>query len=225
MIEVEAPTLARALLRPPRRHEPTHRPSRPRGVRDFYADKLAWAGLALCALALTYGGGAAMFWFHAIELGEGGPAISPWLHWGLDSTAGFLGLTPLIAVIVPVAAWAAVDPGGRVRAWRFAAVGGMLLAVLTAPAPLLHDRFLARGTWLAGRITELWGDPRYAAAPEHHHHAETPLFDMGAHVVAGIPTYVVLSWLGLGLARAALSRGGAGAGGRRRPPPPPPPAR
>jgi hypothetical protein len=194
-------------------------------VRDFYADKLAWAGLALCALALTYGGGAAMFWFHAIELGEGGPAISPWLHWGLDSTAGFLGLTPLIAVIVPVAAWAAVDPGGRVRAWRFAAVGGMLLAVLTAPAPLLHDRFLARGTWLAGRITELWGDPRYAAAPEHHHHAETPLFEMGAHVVAGIPTYVVLSWLGLGLARAALSRGGAGAGGRRRPPPPPPPAR
>jgi hypothetical protein len=68
--------------------------------------------LALCAIALTYGGGAAMFWFHAIELGEGGPAISPWPHWGLDSTAGFLGLTPLIAVIVPVAAWAAVDAGG-----------------------------------------------------------------------------------------------------------------
>lgn len=219
-----APTLARALFRPRRRQEPAQRPSRPRGVRDYYADQVAWAGLALCTLVLTYGGGAAMFWFHAIHLGEGGPAISPWLHWGLDSTAGFLGLTPLIAVILPVAAWATVDAGGRVRAGRFAVVGGGMLALVAAPAPLFHDTFLARGTWLAGRITELWGDPRYASVAAHHHH-ESPLFEMGQQVLAGVAIYVPLTWLGLMLARTAVSRGGAGADGRRRPPPPPPPAR
>ena len=110
------------------------------------------------------------------------------------------------------------------RAGRFSLVGGALLAVLTAPAPLFHDRFLARGTWLAGQITAWWGDPRYANAAAHHHH-ESPLFEMGQHVLAGVPIYVPLTWVGLMLARGALSRGGGGAAGRRPRRPPGPRAR
>ena len=85
-----------------------------------------------------------------------------------------------------------------------------MLALVAAPAPLFHDNFLARGTWLAGRITELWGDPRYASATAHHHD-ESPLFEMGQQVLAGIAIYVPLTWLGLMLARTPVSRGGAAA--------------
>jgi hypothetical protein len=71
---------------------------------DYYRDRLARRALIVCALALAYGGGAVMFWVHAVYLGEKGPAISPYLHWALDSTAGFIGLTPPLAVILPLAA-------------------------------------------------------------------------------------------------------------------------
>jgi hypothetical protein len=157
-----------------------------------------------------------MFWFHAIYLGEGGPSISPYLHWALDSTAGFLGLTPAIAIIIPLAAWTAMEPGpggariGRVRAGRFALVGGVLLALVTAPAPLFHDNFLARGTWLGEHITDMWGGSQYVSAHVHHEVEASPLFEMGQQVVAGIPTYIPLMFVGLLLARAMarLGRGG-----------------
>src|SRR5439155_8840188 len=57
----------------------------------FYGDRLAWIALAVSAFIICYGGGAVLFWFHAIYLGEGGPAISPTAHWLLDSTAGLIG--------------------------------------------------------------------------------------------------------------------------------------
>ena len=47
-------------------------------VRTFYAQHRGWRGLLISSLILTYAGGAVMFWYHAIYLGEGGPAISPW---------------------------------------------------------------------------------------------------------------------------------------------------
>jgi len=176
-------------------------------VREFYRDPVAWAGLAVCTLVLTYGGGAIMFWFHAIYLGEGGPAISPYLHWALDSTAGFLGLTPAIAVIIPLAAWTAMEPGpggarlGRVRPGLFALVAGVLLALVTAPAPIFHDNFLARGTWLGEHITHMWGGPQYVSAHVHQEVEAGPWFEMGQQVVAGIPTYVPLMFVGLMLVR------------------------
>jgi hypothetical protein len=182
-------------------------------MRDFYADPVAWAGLAVCTLILTYGGGAVMFWFHAIYLGEGGPAVSPYLHWALDSSAGFLGLTPPIALILPIAAWTAMEPGpwgdriGRVRVGRFALVGGVLLAVVTAPAPLIHDSFLARGTWLADHITKMWGGPQYISGHVHHEAEASPVFEMAQQVVAGIPTYVPLMFIGLMMARGLIGAG------------------
>lgn len=184
-------------------------------VRAFYRDPVAWAGLAVYALILAYGGGAIMFWFHAIYLGEGGPAISPYLHWALDSTAGFLGLTPAIAVIIPLAAWTAMEPGpdgariGRVRPVRFALVGGVLLALVTAPAPVIHDNVLARGTWLGEHITRIWGGQQYVSAHVHQEVEASPLFEMGQQVVAGIPTYVPLMFVGLVVVRS-LSRLGRG---------------
>jgi hypothetical protein len=205
------PTVAHSLFRPgtvadPRRTPPS--PSVPdRGVRGlvraFYRDSVAWTGLAFFSLVLTYLGGAVMFWFHALYLGEGGPAISPWLHWALDSSAGCIGLTIPIAVILPISAWVALDRNGRINAGLFSLVGGVLLALTTAPAPLFHNNFLARGTWLAERITALVGSEQYAAPPDVHAHGSA-LFEMAQQVVAGIPTYVPLMFIALLVARGVI---------------------
>src|SRR5262245_57392687 len=62
----------------------------------------SWLILIITSLVMIYLGGAAMFWFHAIYLGEGGPAISPVLHWFMDSTAALL-LTPILFMVLPLA--------------------------------------------------------------------------------------------------------------------------
>ena len=157
-------------------------------VRDFYADRRSGLALLVSAIILIYGGGAVLFWFHAIYLGEGGPAVSPWLHWALDSTAGFIGLIPPIAVILPVAARAGTPA-------RFAVTGGVLLAFATAPGPLLHDTLVARGTFVADRVERLFGRG-YEPTGEPQ---ELPLLvEAIQQVGAAIPVYVTLfalAWL------------------------------
>jgi hypothetical protein len=193
-------------------------------VRTFYAQHRGWRGLLVASLILTYVGGAVMFWYHAIYLGEGGPAISPWHHWLLDSTAGFVGLTPAIALILPFAHRAATTapdgtPGTTIHPARFAVVGGTLLAFVTAPAPLVHDEFIGRGTWLAGQVTDLFGHHHVATGSEH----EVPkILEMAQQVFAGIPTYVALMWITL-LALRAMALSPASAGPPLPPVPPMPP--
>jgi hypothetical protein len=190
--------------------------------RSFYAEHRGWRALLVSSLILTYAGGAALFWYHAIYLGEGGPAISPWHHWLLDSTAGFIGLTPAIALILPIAhRFATTEPDGtmpaptpapapapaatsspHVHPARFAVVGGTLLAFVTAPAPLLHDELIGQGTWLADRATHLFGRHHVPTGSEH----EVPkVLEMAQQVVAAIPIYVVLMSVTL-LALRALRR-------------------
>src|SRR2546421_385549 len=80
---------------------------RPRALVRFYVDyyraPLAWFGLLVTLLVVAYAGGAVMFILHAGVLGELGPAISPVEHWVLDSTLGFVGLAPVVALIAPLA--------------------------------------------------------------------------------------------------------------------------
>lgn len=161
-------------------------------VTDFYRDPLGWLALAVSAFVLVYLGGAAMFWFHSIYLGEGGPAISPVLHWFVDSTAGFIALTPALAIILPITA-RQVRPhqGATLRSVRYAILGGTLFALVTAPGPVLHDNFVGRGTWFADRITALWGDGR-PLPPMHH---LPPPTDMSLQVAFGIPVYIGLMWI------------------------------
>jgi hypothetical protein len=168
-------------------------------ARRFYAGHLGWLGLLVSIVVIAYGGGAVMFWFHSIYLGEGGPAISPWLHWLVDSTAGAIGLGPVIAVLLPLGAWAATTPSttggtgtGEIRPIQFSFVAGGLLALATAPAPILHDRLIGRGTWLAEQLTRLLGNGHSPTGESQ----EVPLLaEMGQQVGASLPTYTALMWL------------------------------
>lgn len=137
----------------------------------YYRDPLSWLALAVSSVLLCYVGGAAMFWFHAVELGEGGPAISWGAHWLLDSSVGFLALTPALLLIIPAAVFAAdkfSPANSRLHSLLYAAVAGGLFALLTVPGPIAHDKFVGRGTWLAGQVTALIGDPSAPLAPHHH---------------------------------------------------------
>jgi len=185
-------------------------------ITDFYKSRVAWAALIISTIILAYVGGAVMFWFHAIYLGEGGPAISNWLHWLLDSSAGFIGLGPAIAIILPIAVWASTpstDPepsasateASKSRAFRpaiFALVGGFLFAVVTGPGPFMHNALVGRGTYLAQVVTYWWGSGQQPLV-----RTATPVsvpVELGRQILVAIPTYILLMAVALICVRAFM---------------------
>jgi hypothetical protein len=171
---------------------------------SYYRDPLAWYGAFLSLLVLAYAGGAVMFMLHAEILGELGPAIDPMEHWALDSTLGFVGLAPVVAVIVPLAAWAVRHPeDSTVPTLPCAIVGGTLFGLALAPAPIAHDLLVGRGTWLANHVTQLLG-----GTPAQHIHGTgdsvPQSLSIALQVLVGIPTYILLLWAALRLVQASL---------------------
>jgi hypothetical protein len=158
-------------------------------VFRFYRQPASWLALIITSLVMIYVGGAAMFWFHAIYLGEGGPAISPVLHWFIDSTAA-LALTPVLFVLLPVASRFAMVSQQDLSPHRFALFSGAIFAVMTIPGPFIHNTFVGRGTWLADEVTRLWGNGR--PVPPY---TEYPFaLDAVLQLSFGLPLYIALMW-------------------------------
>jgi hypothetical protein len=172
----------------------------------FYRDPLAWLALVLNSVVLCYLGGMVMFWFHAIQLGEGGPAISWYAHWMLDSTFGFIALTPALAVIMPIAVWAAqaLAETRKMIPWLYAAVAGGLFALVTAPGPIAHNLLVGRGTWIANEVTHLVGNPSQPLTPVQKYPA---LAEMTQQLGAGLPLYLSLVALTALAMRRMIARG------------------
>ena len=191
------PSITTATVRPAR---PARRSARAVAVttarsalaegRSYYATGQARTRLLIMAVALTYGGGAAMFYLHAIVRGEQGPAIANLWHWLLDSTLGFIGLTPALVVLLPLTAKVM-----KSRTASYVAAGG-LFGLMTAPGPVLHNLIAGSGTPLARAATSFFGtDPGVAAAQAEAAHTHA------GHVHAADPSAVssVLAQLGVGL--------------------------
>ncbi|MFI6094856.1 hypothetical protein ACIA8G_04840 [Lentzea sp. NPDC051213] len=165
--------------------------------KAYYADPIAWVALLITSVLLCYGGGAAMFYVHSIHFREGGPAVSPYVHWALDSTFGWFGLTPVLAVLIPFA----IRLCRGMPVWAFVLAVGFLFAIITTPGPLAHDLIVARGTPIANVITQLLGDPSIVLQPPMHY---TALEKMTHQLVAGLPAYVTLSAISYALVRLGL---------------------
>lgn len=185
-----------------------------RALIGFYRDPLSWLALAVTSAVLCYVGGLIMFWFHAVELGEGGPAISWYAHWMLDSTVAFVALTPALALIIPLSVhWSGVVTGsGRPRLARatYAVIAGGLFAVATVPGPVVHDAFVGRGTWLADRVTAWIGDPAAALGPGQEYDLSAALTQQ---LGAAVTIYLVLTLVAAMAVRALVAaRGGRAAG-------------
>ena len=175
-------------------------------LRCFYREPVSWLALALTSALLAYAGGAVMFWFHALYRGEQGPAISPWFHWLLDASLGFIGLTPALFFILPLvmAVLHKREAAGRIPAWHYVGLVGAVFAVVTGPGPFLHDLIAGRGTWLARSAQTLFGvDWSVAHRPEVVH---SLLSESLWQVGLGIPVYVALACLGLAFIRLLAAR-------------------
>lgn len=173
-------------------------------LRSFYSDRLGWTALFATSFLLAYGGGAVLFWLHAIHRGEHGPAISDWSHWLLDSTLGFVALTPILFFILPTALWilARGDGGRRIRLWAYVAVVGTIFTLVTGPGPLLHHTIAGHGTWLADLATVVFGHDAETAERNMHAMERSQLTEGLLQVAVGLPVYIGLTGFALRLLRA-----------------------
>ncbi len=195
-----------------------------RGIlRSFYSRPLAYGAAVFVSATLAYVGGGLMFWLHAIYRGEHGPAIDYWQHWFLDSTLGFVALTPVVLVLLPAVLWTLGwqgKKGGGVRVGAYVFVVGTLFALVTGPGPLLHNAIAGAGTPLANLATDVFGhDPQIAR--QHAHAPERSAFTEGVlQVAVGIPAYSLLTLASVLAVRRAVRirrRGGGGGGGGGQP--------
>jgi hypothetical protein len=202
-----------------------HRPSRALAftselLRSFYQQPVAWLALFVSSAVLTYGGGAVLFWFHAIVRGEAGPAIDNVHHWLLDATLGFVALTPVLAVILPVALWSTSrgqGAGARVRLRVYVAAVATLFTAFTGPGPLLHNAVAGAGTPLAELAMKLFGDDM-GAAHAVSGHGPSALSESLLQIGVGLPVYLTCTWLALQFTRLTVRTAR-----RRRPDPVPAP--
>jgi hypothetical protein len=176
-------------------------------LRAFYSRPLGWAAALFVSATLSYVGGALMFWLHAVYRGEKGPSIDHLQHWFLDSTLGFVALTPVVLFLLPAVLWILGWQGAkrdRVRLSAYVGVVGILFALVTGPGPLLHNAIAGADKPLANLATDVFGyDPdiaaQHAAAPERSAFTEGVI-----QVAVGIPAYSLLTLASIALVRTVV---------------------
>lgn len=177
-------------------------------LRAFYSRPLGWGAAIFVSAVLSFVGGGLMFWLHAIYRGEKGPAIDYWQHWLLDSSLGFVALTPVVLLLLPAVLWTLGrrgEGGGRVRVGLYVVVVGTLFALVTGPGPLLHNAIAGAGTPLANLATDVFGyDPDIEA--QHHHAPERSALSEGVlQVAVGVPAYSLLTLLSIFVVRKVVA--------------------
>jgi hypothetical protein len=157
-------------------------------LRQHYASRPHRVELAVTSLALCFGGGAVMFWLHGVYRSEAGPAISHGNHWLLDSSLGFLALTPVLVVLLAVIR---VRVAGRPLLRPL--LIGAAFTLVTAPGPLLHDALVGGGTALADAAVLLFGEAPGVVAddPVDHSAASKVLLQLAV----GLPAYTAMACL------------------------------
>ncbi len=179
------------------------------GLRSFYGRPVGWMTLLVTSVFLTYGGGALMFWLHAIVRGERGPAINHWYHWVLDSSLGFVALTPALFFILPAALWAlgrTDHTRRRLALLPYVASVGALFALVTSPGPLLHNTIAGEGTAVAGLAERVFGHNTVVAERSMHAIERSPLTEGLLQVGIGMPVYMAMSGLAVWSARFVRRR-------------------
>jgi len=188
----------------------TRQPVRPatsaaRALRSFYSRPIAWGGALVTSAVLAYLGGAVMFWLHAIYRQEHGPAIGHVQHWMLDSTLGFIALTPVVFLLLPTVLWLRTKSGrsARVRLGAYVLVVGALFAVVTGPGPYLHNRLVGAGTPLARLATSVFGVDPGVQARSMHGKDHSAISEGALQIAVGMPLYSLLTLGAVELVRKA----------------------
>jgi hypothetical protein len=187
------------------RHPARPATSAARILRSFYSRPIAWGGAVVTSAVLAYLGGAVMFWLHAIYRREHGPAIGHVQHWMLDSTLGFVALTPVVFLLLPTVLWLRTKsgPAARVRLGAYVLVVGTLFAVVTGPGPYLHNHLVGAGTPLARFATSVFGMDPGVQAQSVHAVDHSAISEGALQIAVGIPLYSLLTLGAVELVRKA----------------------
>ena len=81
---------------------------------------------------------------------------------------------------------------------RDAMIGGSILGLVTGPAPLMHDKLVGRGTWVAAQVSHTLGHGHHPTGQPQH---LSTMLRIVQQVGAGIPIYVALLWISLVMIR------------------------
>src|SRR5262249_1434565 len=125
--------------------------------------------------------------------------ISNFDHWMLDSTLGFLALSPV--VFIGVALLARFVPP---RSPKFPLIAGVLFAALTIPGPIAHDKVVGEDTVGATVATHFCGIDQAALAKQGVEHSA--ISECFVQFVVGIPTYVTLFFIAWLIGKAVKAR-------------------
>lgn len=165
-------------------------------LRAFYSRPLGWGAMLFVSAALAYAGGGVMFWLHGIYRGEQGPQIGYVQHWFLDSTLGFVALTPAVLLLLPFVLWRLHrrEQGGRsVSVGVYVLIIGTLFALVTGPGPVLHNAIAGADTPLADVATDVFGRDPDIAAQHSHSLEDSPISASLLQIAVGVPAYSLLT--------------------------------
>jgi hypothetical protein len=175
-------------------------------MTGFYNDRSSRASLLASALLLCYGGGIVMFVVHYVVRRECGPPINAGWHWLLDSTIGFVALTPLLAVLLPAAAmllrWRTGTPPTRPAVGPYSVLVGAAFAVATAPGPFVHNLIVGAGRPLARLATVVFGVDQVALAHNAHAVEHSAVSEGIVQLAVGLPLYIALTYLAISMVRS-----------------------
>lgn len=174
-------------------------------MTGFYTDRSSRASLLASALLLCYGGGIVMFIVHYVVRRECGPAINAGWHWLLDSTIGFVALTPLLAVLLPAAATIlrrAGTPLSRPAVGPYSALVGSAFALATAPGPYVHNLIAGAGRPLARLATVVFGEDPAALAHNAHAVEHSAVSEGIVQLAVGLPLYIALTYVAISMVRS-----------------------
>jgi hypothetical protein len=174
-------------------------------LRDFYSHRSSRIRVAIASVLLCYGGGAAMFWLHAIYRGEEGPAIAAPYHWLLDSTLGLVALAPAIFFLLPVAHHA-IKHHRRLQPFAV----GAAFALITTPGPVIHDQAVGGGTPLAQLATNVFGRDMSVATRNLHAVSHSATSECLLQLAVGLPVYMLLMQAAFSLSAVARRSFAAG---------------
>ena len=173
-------------------------------IRAFYSRPIGWMALIVTSLAVSYGGGGVMFWFHAIVRGEEGPAIANGYHWFFDSSLGFVALTPALFFILPTALYAVDHTGvsARIKPALYVGLVGVAFGVVTGPGPFMHDTLVGRTAPLGKVAVDVFGYNTAVAAHNAQAVSHSAFTEGLLQVLVGVPVYILTALAALALVRS-----------------------
>jgi hypothetical protein len=123
----------------------------------------------------------------------------------LDSTLGFIALTPVVFLLLPAVLWLRTknERTARLRLGAYVLLVGTLFAFVTGPGPYLHNRLVGADTPLARVATSVFGMDPGVAAQGVHAKDHSPISEGALQVAVGIPLYSLLTLGAVELVRKA----------------------